>query len=177
MKNNRNGQASTLSETQLNELLETLAPRYRLLFGICYFTSCRVSEALSLKRTDIVGDRIVFRASTTKEKKTRELKISTRLASVIQEVGLPDSGYVFPNGKGGHISRQAADKALREACDYIGLLGVSTHSFRRSSITCLHSQGVPLKTIQRRSGHASLANLALYIDVDQAEIDAAGELL
>lgn len=177
MKNNRNGQASTLTEAQLDELLETLTPRYRLLFSICYFTSCRVSEALKLKRTDIVGDRIVFRASNTKEKRTRELKISNRLASVIQELRLPDSGYVFPNSKGGHISRQAADKALRSACDYIGVVGVSTHSFRRTAITCLHSQGVPLKTIQRRSGHASLANLALYIDVDQNEIDAAGELL
>lgn len=177
MKNNRNGQASTLSESELSELFDTLSPRYRLLFAICYYTSCRVSEALSLKRSDIVGDRIVFRAATTKEKRTRELKISSRLASVIESVGLPQSGFIFPNGKGGHVSRQAADKALREASDYIGLVGVSTHSFRRSAITKLHSQGVPLKTIQRRSGHASLANLALYIDVDQAEIDNAGELL
>ena len=177
MKNNRNGQASTLTEAQLEELFDTLTPRYRLLFSICYFTSCRVSEALKLKRSDIVGDRIVFRASTTKEKRTRELKISSRLASIIKDVGLPDSGYVFPNGKGEHISRQAADKALREASDYIGLVGVSTHSFRRTAITNLHAKGIPLKVIQKRSGHANLENLCLYIDVDSSTVDEAGELL
>ncbi|MBW4549083.1 MAG: tyrosine-type recombinase/integrase [Symplocastrum torsivum CPER-KK1] len=75
------------------------------------------------------------------------------------------------------MTRQAADKALRHAADYIGLQGVSTHSFRRTGITKLHDAGIPLRTLQQRTGHASLANLALYVEVNQADIDAAGELL
>jgi integrase/recombinase XerD len=54
---------------------------------------------------------------------------------------------------------------------------VSTHSFRRTGITKLHDAGVPLRTIQKRTGHVSLANLALYIDVDPREVDRVGELL
>lgn len=177
MKNNRNGQAQVLNDEQLEELLSVLSSKYKLLFAICYYTSCRVSEALQLKRSDIIGARIVFRAATTKTKKTREVKVSQKLAEVIEEVGLTAKGYLFPNSTGGYTSRQAADKALRAACDYIGLKGVSSHSFRRTGITRLHDAGVPLRTIQKRTGHASLANLALYIEVNQDDVDAAGELL
>lgn len=177
MKNNRNGQSQVLSDNQLEELLTVLSPKYKLLFAICYYTSCRVSEALQLKRSDIIGDRIVFRAATTKTKKTREVKITQKLSQIIEEVGLQSKGYLFPSTTGGYTSRQAADKALREACDYIGLKGVSSHSFRRTGITRLHDAGVPLRTIQKRTGHASLANLALYIEVNQEDVDAAGELL
>jgi len=177
MKNNRNGQAEILREEQLEELFGVLSPKHKLLFAICYYTSCRISEALQLQRVDIIGNWIVFRAVTTKTKKTREVKIPHKLAQIINEVGLPDKGFLFPNSTGNHITRQAADKALRQACDYIGLKGVSTHSFRRTGITKLHDAGVPLRTLQNRTGHASLANLALYVEVNQADVDAAGELL
>lgn len=176
MKNNRNGQAETLSEAQLEELLEVMQSHHRLLFAICYYTSCRVSEALKLQRSDLIGDRIVFRAATTKTKRTRDVKIPQKLAAVLTASDLPEQGYLFPS-KGGHLTRQAADLALRKACDYIGLKGVSTHSFRRTAVTRLYHAGVDLKTLQKRTGHVNLANLALYVDVPQSAVDAAGELL
>ena len=177
MKNNRNGQAEILREEQLEELFNVLSPKHKLLFAVCYYTSCRISEALQLQKTDIVGNCIVFRAATTKTKKTREVKISQKLAQIINQVGLPTAGYLFANSTDGHMSRQAADKTLRQACDYVGLKGVSTHSFRRTGITKLHDAGVPLRTLQQRTGHASLANLASYVEVNQSDVDAAGELL
>ena len=177
MKNERNGQAAVLTEDQLNELLEVMQPSHRALFSICYYTGCRVSEALQLKASDIRADRVVFRASTTKTKETREVKISSKLEEILENVDFPQSGYLFPGKTEGHLTRQAADAALRKACDYIGLIGVSTHSFRRTSITRLHDAGVPLKTIQKRTGHANLANLSLYIEVPQSAVDAAGDLL
>lgn len=177
MKNNRNGQAETLSEDQLAELFSVLPPNHKLLFAICYFTSCRVSEALQLHWSDLIGDRIVFRAATTKTKRTRDVKIAQKLAAVLAELNLTQKGYLFPGKNGGHLSRQAADLALRKACDYIGLQGISTHSFRRSAVTRLYHAGVDLKTLQKRTGHVNLANLALYVDVPQAAVDAAGELL
>ena len=170
-------QAVVLTDEQLKELFGVLSPSDRLLFGICYYTSCRISEALQLTREDIVGERLVFRARTTKTRKTREVKISSKLAELLLAAGLPSSGYLFPGKDGKHRTRQSADLALRKACDYIGLKGVSSHSFRRTGLTKLHRSGVPLPTIQKRSGHASSASLALYIDVDRDEVDAVGELL
>jgi integrase/recombinase XerD len=60
MKNNRNGQAEILKEEQLEELLNTFVPKHKLLFAICYYTSCRISEALKLERSDFISDRIIF---------------------------------------------------------------------------------------------------------------------
>lgn len=177
MKNNRCGQAGIFTPAQFNELLKESPPKYRLLWAICYYTSCRISEALQLERSDIIGDRIIFRAKTTKDKKTRDIKISSKLAAIVSEVGLPAQGYLFPGEGGDHLTRQAADQTLRKLCDYLGFRGFSTHSFRRTSITNLHDTGVPLKHIQKRSGHATLANVARYVEVNQEAVDAAGELL
>ena len=66
MKIHRNGQASVLTEPQLTELMSVFSQGDKLLFGICYYTSCRISEALQLTKGDIVGDRIIFRAAITK---------------------------------------------------------------------------------------------------------------
>lgn len=177
MKVDRNGQAETLDETQLEILTNELDPKMRLIFSICYYTSCRISEALKLEARDLVGDRIVFRRVTTKTKRTREVKISTKLQAILKESELPTSGYLFPGRKKGHLTRQAADLALRKVCEYLDWKGVSTHSFRRTAITNLHDAGVPLRRIQARTGHVNLSNVAIYVDVRREEVDADGELL
>lgn len=100
-----------------------------------------------------------------------------KLKQILEETELPASGFLFPGRFGKHLSRQAADLALRQACETLGWQGISTHSFRRTGITKLHDAGVPLRRIQARTGHVSLGNLALYVEVNQAEVDADGELL
>jgi integrase/recombinase XerD len=176
-KVNRNGQAAVLTDEQLAELLDSLPQPHRLIFAICYFCSSRIGEVVQLQRSDIVGDRIVFRARTTKTKQTREMKISTKLQVELDTFGLPESGYLFPGRFKGHLTTQATDKALRKACDYLAIRGASTHSFRRTGLTNLYRQGVPLKTLQQRTGHADLGNLAKYLAIGQDEVDATAELL
>ena len=132
MKSNRYGQAGILTPEQFEELLHESCAKYRLLWAICYYTSCPVSEALQLERTDLVGDRIIFRAKTTKAKKTRDIKIATKLAAIMAESRLPEKGHLFPGEEGKHMTRQAADLMLRKICDYLGFRGISTHSFRRT---------------------------------------------
>ena len=65
------------------------------------------------------------------------------------------------------MTAQAADLALRKAWDYIGLKGFSTHSFRRTALTQMSQAGVPLRTIQKISGHESLAALQRYLEVSE----------
>lgn len=163
----RNGQAEILTPSQLRELFEVLSARYRLLFGMCYYTGCRVSEALQLQRSDVGNDTIVFRRSNTKTSQTREVTIAPGLAQLLASSELPEQGYLFPGRGNGHLSSQAADLALRRACDWIGLKGISTHSFRRTALTQMSQAGVPLRTIQSISGHESLAALQKYLEVTQ----------
>jgi len=58
-----------------------------------------------------------------------------------------------------HFTRFAADKILKDACKRVGLVGVSTYSFKRTALTMMSSAWVPLRHIQEISGHNDLGTL------------------
>ena len=66
---------------------------------------------------------------------------------------------------------------LRIKCDYLGFKGVSTHSFRRTSITKLFKNGVSLKAIGKLSGHKDLDNFVKYIEIEDSEMNGIVEIL
>ena len=128
---------------------------------------------------------MTFRRANTKTKTTRQVPTSPRLATELetyQSAWAIEHGHtpsraevLFPAKGSTHtpMSRQAADKALRQACEALGFEGVSTHSFRRSFATGALKRGVDLPTIQKVTGHKSLGSLGHYLDVDEAEVMAA----
>lgn len=172
-KVNRNGQAAVLTRDQLNELWSELKHPHRLITQICYYTAARVGEVCSLRAEDIVNGEIIYRASQTKTDTTRTVAIAPPLEQALAAVKLPVAGHLFPGKKGGSISTQAVDLSLREACDYLGFKGVSSHSFRRSLLTHLYRSGHSLRTLQQISGHKNIGTLALYLDIDREEATKA----
>jgi integrase/recombinase XerD len=169
MKVNGNGRAKILTSDELRRLFSDgfTTPRDRVLFGICLFTGCRVSEALSLQTTDIKGETLTFRKSTTKGKlKTRVVDIQPGLAALMADYH-PKPGTLFPGMRGvsDRLTRYAADKILRDAAKRIGLEGISTHSFRRTALNQMSSAGIPLRHIQEISGHNDLGTLQRYLEV------------
>jgi len=172
-KSNRSGQAAVFSAGELVSLWLELEQPYRVISQVCYYTAARCGEVVSLERSDLQGDRIVYRAAKTKTRTTREAMVTQQLREAIAAAGLPGGGYLFPGGGGsGHITVRAVDKHVRRAAGLIGVEGASTHSFRRSMATHLHVNGVSLRAIQRVTGHASLAALERYLDV--SGLEAAG---
>jgi len=173
-KSNRFGQAAVLSPEQLRQLWAELDQPYRLIGELAYFTAARVGEVVQLQAKDIQGDRIIYRATTTKTRTTKTATIPRQLKEAIAPANLPSAGYLFPSsGTKGHITTRAVDKHLRRAADLLGLDGVSLHSFRRSQATHLHQAGVPLRAIQRITGHKSLSALERYLDISGAEAAAS----
>lgn len=179
MKHDRNGQAKILTEKEIEAIFNLLNPRDRAIFAICLFCGCRISEALSIRISDIANGVITLRKAATKGKKgSRSLPISPNLAAILKDylrITFPGE-FLFPGRDGSKpLTTAYADLVLRETCQKLGIKGVSTHSFRRTALTRMHSAGVPLRTIQRISGHSSLATLSLYLEVsDQSLIDAVG---
>ena len=172
-KRDRNGQANIWDDDDLNAVLEELSPSMRLLFSICRYTGCRVSEARQLHAEDVVGHHLVFRKVITKGQRTRQVAMHPELKRILAETELPTTGYLFPSRGDRPVSRQACDKALRQACDRLGLVGFSTHSFRRTTLTRLSNAGVPLRVIQEISGHRSLQELQRYLEVRPDQIEGA----
>ncbi|HEY9761190.1 MAG TPA: tyrosine-type recombinase/integrase [Trichocoleus sp.] len=169
-KSNRNGQALVLTPSQLRDLWAELDQPYQLVTQIAYFTAARCGEVVSLERSDLRGDAIVYRAAKTKTKTTRTAQVPPQLALYLGAIALPSRGYLFPSGSSsGHLTVRAVDKWVRRSAELIGLDGVSTHSFRRSQATHLHLAGVPLRAIQRITGHATLAALERYLDIGSTE--------
>ncbi len=177
MKVSGNGQGKVLTPDELKLLFTEgfTKERDRALFGICLFTGCRVSEALALQTTDKKGETLTFRKSTTKGKlKTRVVDIQPGLAQLLADY--PTSpGALFPGMRGRSLTltRFTADKILKAACDRVGLVGVSTHSFRRTALTMMSSAGTPLRVIQEISGHQDLGTLQRYLEVSPEQLHKA----
>ena len=166
-KVSRRGQARNLSPENLGAIFAKLPnEKWRAVFAIAYFTGSRISEVLSIDVADVASDRVSFRRENTKTKKPRVAMVVDALRPFLAAYDAPQAGYLFPahhNGQGGHVSRQAADKVLRDACEMAGLDGVSTHSFRRSFATNLSRQGYSLAKIARLLGHSSASMTARYV--------------
>ncbi len=178
MKVAGHGQAKVLAPDELRKLFTEgfLTSRDRALFGICLYTGCRISEALALRVEDIQGNLITLRKGTTKGKQnTRQIDLHPALAQLLDAYDFPQSGPLFPGKRGvtERLTRSAAHKVLREACDRVGLVGVSTHSFRRTALTQMSAAGVPLRAIQEVSGHLSLSELQKYLEVSPDQRRAA----
>jgi integrase/recombinase XerD len=176
MKIDRHGKAKILSQEEIqllfSEGLTTL--RDRCLFGICLFTACRINEACTLRRTDVfdkkrnVRPELIIRKGNTKGKlATRTIPVNQDLRTLLSEYNPPTyQWFLFPASlTTGHIRPDTASRILRKAFDRIGIEGASTHSFRRTALTQMSNNGVPLRIIQEVSGHQSLDILEKYLEV------------
>ncbi len=173
MKLDRHGQGKVLSKTELRQLFSVglLTPRDRALFAICLFTACRISEALQLEKKCVMESVIILKKNTTKGKiATREIGIAPELRRFLKayESPKPFNPYYFPGYKT-HLKKNQAHKILVKACERCNIIGASTHSFRRTALTTMHREGVPLRVIQSISGHSSLSALQRYLEVSDEE--------
>ncbi|MBD6621090.1 tyrosine-type recombinase/integrase, partial [Komarekiella sp. 'clone 1'] len=126
------------------------------------------------------------RSHLTIRKANTKGKLATRSIPIIEDLqGLlieyqPEAGemYLFPGRHGrGHIISDSAAKILREACANVGIEGVSTHSFRRTALTSMSDNQVPLRVIAEVSGHRSLGELHTYLEVRPLQVLGAVSFL
>ncbi|WP_442948516.1 tyrosine-type recombinase/integrase [Nostoc sp.] len=142
-------------------------------------------ECCTLQTQDIytpkgfVRPRLIIRKSNTKGKlATRSIPVIEDLRRLLGEY-YPLAGeiYLFPGRSEGDISEDSAARILRGACKQAGVIGVSTHSFRRTALTQMSNANIPLRVIQEISGHRNLEQLQKYLEVsDEQVLGAAASL-
>lgn len=187
MKSDRHGQAAILSPAQIELLFSEglRTDRDRALFGVCLYTAARRAEACSLKTEDCytttgkVREEINLRKDATKGKlATRSFPVIPELRSLLQ-TWQPHAGQIYlfpgrhPEQHWRHIQADSASDILENACQRIGLEGVSTHSFRRTALTQMSNAGIPLRVIMEISGHRTLTVLQRYLDVKPEQVKGA----
>ncbi|MEM6400729.1 MAG: site-specific integrase [Cyanobacteria bacterium P01_D01_bin.116] len=180
MKVNRHGRAKILTQSEIQQIFASglTNDRDRALFAVCLFSACRIREAVTLQTTDIytpngkVRPELIIRKANTKGKlATRTIPVIEDLRQILSEY-YPQTGeiYLFPGRSDGHISHDSAARILRIACKQVGIIGVSTHSFRRTALTRMSNAGIPLRVIQEISGHRNLEQLQKYLEVSDEQV-------
>lgn len=160
---------------------------YRCLFATTLFSAARINEICTLLTEDVFERRGRVRSHLTIRKSHTKGQLGTRTIPIIPDLRaflvayypLAGNPYLFPGryDKNGHINSDSAARVLRKACAKVGIEGVSTHSFRRTALTQLSDNNIPIRVIAAYSGHRDLAQLNAYLEVrDEQVLGAAASL-
>jgi site-specific recombinase XerD len=143
--------------------------RYRAALMTCYGAGLRVSEAVSLKVTDIDSKRMLLRVAQGKGRKDRYVTLSERLLKALRiwyRFRRP-TDWLFPGWRDGyHLSQTSLQTACREAAVRAGIAKrVTVHTLRHSFATHLLENGTDIRVIQVLLGHARIDTTAHYTAV------------
>ena len=163
-----------LSPREVERLFEaTPKLRDRCLLMTAYSAGLRVSEAVSLKLTDIHRERMTIRVEQGKGHKDRYTILSPRLLKELEQYWRRYRPvlWLFPNGKGGHVSVSVAQKIYNLAKQRAGIhKGKGIHTMRHCFATHLLEAAVDLRTIQTLLGHNSILTTQRYLQIRQQKL-------
>jgi integrase/recombinase XerC len=177
------GAPRPVTEDQARGLIETAASdpdredwevaRDEALLTLLWGCGLRISEALSLKRSDApLPDAVRI---TGKGGKTRLVPVLPVVREAVDAyldalpVILAPGDALFRAKRGGDYSPRHAQALMQNLRGQLGLPASATpHALRHSFATHLLGAGADLRSIQELLGHASLSTTQRYADVDAA---------
>lgn len=149
-----------------------LGTRERLVFAILLYSGQRVSDAVKLKRSDVLAIR--------QQKTGTELSIPFHPALTRAVKAGPSSGiYLIGDEAGKPISADALTKLMQRAIQKAGLpRRCVAHGLRKANQRLLAEGGATTKQMQSISGHKSLRETERYSDkANQASLAVAAMAL
>ena len=173
-----------ISEMQLNELL-TISTNKDIsdITAFAFYTGLRLNELINLSFTDIDFEKRILilnnQTTLTKSRKVRSVPLCNAAYQIAnnRNPAAGDSGFLFTyeqrQFKGDHLSH-AFKKLIRKA----GLNDkIKFHSLRHSFASHLVQKGVPILTVSKLLGHASITTSLIYSHLSpeslQTEINKA----
>lgn len=162
-------------------------PIYAVAFAICFFCGLRVSEACSLKKSDLNLEQRRLKVVNGKNGKDRFIPIP---AAIIRPLGMwmkhtGNSSYVFPSRSNAyatienkHIQRNELRRRFNsysykaEINEVVGKDAKGrnkhryyVHSLRHSYATYLLEHGANLREVQELLGHADIGTTMIYTHI------------
>jgi len=157
------------SREEVERILVTIIPRFRILVALLAGTGLRIGECLGLKVNDLTEDCRVITVSRSiwclqeQTPKTsnalRIIDIHETLARVLREYTAGKTGLLFATKKGKPLSQRNVLRALLKAGGTCGF-----HGFRRFRTETLRKERVPEDLIKLWMGHASVTVTDLYAE-------------
>jgi integrase len=143
-------------------------------------TGMRKTEILSMCWAHVDTTRRVIHIPVAKAG-ARDQPMTAALADYLQELRgmMPGAVWLFPGEGSASGHRIAIEKPFRRVVAAAGLnpREVTRHTLRHTAITHLVQSGVDLPTVQRISGHKTLAMVARYAHQSGEHISAAMDRL
>ena len=167
------------SREEVARILDTVkAVKHRAILTTCYAAGLRISEAVSLRPSDIDSSRMVVRVQQGKGRKDRFVMLSERLLEILRDYWRrtrPQGEWLFPGLlPGRHVSRHTLEHACQRARRLAGLeKRITPHSLRHAFAAHLLEAGADVRTIQLLLGHRSLATTARYLQVACSKVCSA----
>lgn len=186
-------QAATLNDAQIKRALRFCQSRKYttrdstiLLFSI--YTGLRAKELAALRVSDVydadgaVRQQFTLSAAQTKGSRTRTVFVNTALRTQLEHYArwrgkVDHAAALFGSQKGGHFSANTMCQLFLNIYKACGLSDASSHSGRRTFITRLANKGIGVRVLAALAGHSSIATTQRYIDVNDAQLANAVELL
>jgi len=130
-----------------------------------YASGCRISEALSVQRADILEGWLKIRfAKGEKERVVPLAPVSTQAMERYLAEETLSSPYIWLNYRGEMLSRISAYKIVKK------YLGVSPHVLRHSFASSLIIGGADLRVVQELLGHSSLETTQIYTHIQKQNL-------
>ncbi|MBR3147768.1 MAG: tyrosine recombinase XerC [Alphaproteobacteria bacterium] len=153
-----------------------IAARDWALIVLIFGCGLRISEALSLKNSDVANkpDSLRIIGKGNKERIVPVLPavhVAIEKYMKINPFGTRSDDALFRSVRGLPMSARMAEKVVEKLRHYLQLPDyVTPHALRHTFATALLAGGADLRSLQELLGHSSLSTTQLYTKVNMAEI-------
>jgi site-specific recombinase XerD len=182
-----------LSEEEINTIMSMpskhnkdslMLARDEAILWFLYGTGLRVTELISLERSDIRSDSKQF-SIVGKGSKLRSVFMSQQARDkLIAYLKLrdDDSDYLFislsNNSYGQRLTRNSIEDIVKRYKTLAGITKkVTPHTLRHSFATTLIKKGADIRAVQTLLGHASITTTQIYTHVDDKHLAKVHDLL
>lgn len=134
----------------------------------------RISDILQLHYCDIIkdGDRYRLNISEIKTGKERIFTVPEEIREFIDQYRIRNR--MSEQQRLFDLSERQIQKHLQAACDYLGIDGVSTHSFRKYFATQIYiNNGYNIELVRQLLQHSSASVTQKYIGIQQKQVEDA----
>jgi integrase len=156
----------TIPIDKLDFILAAMREENRLAIEIELATGLRIGDVLSLKRSDLVKDRVTVKESKTGKSKRVHIPQRIRNALFSRSVGSP---WAFPGqrDKMRHRTRQAVYMDIKRVARALRLKGIGTHSARKAYAVKAYNRLQSVEKVQKLLNHGSAEVTLLYALADK----------
>ncbi|ADQ66302.1 tyrosine-type recombinase/integrase [Halogeometricum borinquense] len=155
-------------------------PRDKTVAVVLAKTGCRVTEALTITREDLLLEDGFIRLTNRKGGKTTVIPVDDETVRMIQRLQFIDqntSEYLFASSRtGNQLTRERIRRKVREAAVKTGVMEegetrfhkkFTPHTFRTVFTTLMRNQGMPDHILQYIRGDSESETIDIYTRIDR----------